>query len=162
MTLQRLYTIGVYGFTADSFVSALRSARVDVLVDVRQRRGVRGSRHSFANAAKLDAMLGDVGIASLQWKDLAPSTELRQLQKSADSAVGTTKSVRAELASEFVDGYRQEVLSSVDPDELLERLDGYERPAFLCVERAAMACHRGLLARFLAEASGLEVVDLEP
>jgi hypothetical protein len=38
----RVETIGVYGFTADSLVEALHDARVGLVVDVHQRRGVRG------------------------------------------------------------------------------------------------------------------------
>jgi hypothetical protein len=42
----RVVTIGVYGFTVDRFLTALREAGVDALLDVRQRRGVRGSELS--------------------------------------------------------------------------------------------------------------------
>jgi hypothetical protein len=36
-------TIGVYGWALDTFLAALRSANVGLVLDVRQRRGVRGS-----------------------------------------------------------------------------------------------------------------------
>ena len=45
-----LKTIGVYGFDRESFLAALADARVDLLLDVRQRRGVRGSEYAWANA----------------------------------------------------------------------------------------------------------------
>jgi hypothetical protein len=35
----RIATIGVYGFDRSSFIRALSQAEIDVLVDVRQRRG---------------------------------------------------------------------------------------------------------------------------
>jgi uncharacterized protein (DUF488 family) len=35
-------TIGVYGFDGESFLRRLRQAEVRLLLDVRQRRGVRG------------------------------------------------------------------------------------------------------------------------
>lgn len=38
-------TIGVYGFDRDSFLAALAATRIDLLLDVRQRRGVRGSEY---------------------------------------------------------------------------------------------------------------------
>jgi hypothetical protein len=38
----RVATIGVYGFDLDGFLDALRRAGVGELIDVRQRRGVRG------------------------------------------------------------------------------------------------------------------------
>lgn len=162
MTIQALYTIGVYGFTPETFLSSIQRAGVDVLVDVRQRRGVRGAKYAFANAKRLDSDMEAAGVSSLQWKDLAPSTELRQLQRATDSATGTTKSERSMLSTSFIEGYRGLVLSSVEPTELLARLYGFVRPAFLCVEQSAAACHRSLLARFIADSAGLEPIDLEP
>ena len=38
----RMATIGVYGFDGESFLQRLREANVRLLLDVRQRRGVRG------------------------------------------------------------------------------------------------------------------------
>lgn len=35
-------TIGVYGFTAEAFLETLTGAGVGLLLDLRQRRGVRG------------------------------------------------------------------------------------------------------------------------
>jgi len=133
MTLQALYTIGVYGFTPETFLSTLQRAGVDVLIDVRQRRGARGAKYAFANASRLDSDMRSAGISSMQWKDLAPSTELLQLQKSADSATNTSKSERSQLSASFIEGYRTSVLGDVDPAGLLARLDGFERPALLCV-----------------------------
>ena len=162
MTLQALYTIGVYGFTPETFLSTLQRAGVDVLIDVRQRRGARGAKYAFANASRLDSDMRSAGISSMQWKDLAPSTELRQLQKSADSATNTSKSERSQLSASVIEGYRTSVLGDVDPAGLLARLDGFERPALLCVERAASACHRSLLAEFIARPAGLRPINLEP
>jgi hypothetical protein len=51
-------TIGVYGFDRNSFLAALRGAEVKLLLDVRQRRGVRGSEYAWANAQRLQAALG--------------------------------------------------------------------------------------------------------
>ena len=44
----RLYTIGVYGFTKQTFHDALDEARIDAVVDIRRRRGVRGREYSFS------------------------------------------------------------------------------------------------------------------
>ena len=41
-------TIGVYGWTVERFIDALHGADVKLIVDVRQRRGVRGSEYSWA------------------------------------------------------------------------------------------------------------------
>jgi hypothetical protein len=46
-------TIGVYGWTLGRFLEALQDADVGLLVDVRQRRGVRGREYAWANARRL-------------------------------------------------------------------------------------------------------------
>ena len=51
--MPRVATIGVYGFDADSFLAALRDAGVTLLLDVRQRRGVRGPQYAWANSKRL-------------------------------------------------------------------------------------------------------------
>jgi hypothetical protein len=38
--VDRLVTVGVYGFTAERFLAALKRADVGLLFDVRQRRGI--------------------------------------------------------------------------------------------------------------------------
>jgi hypothetical protein len=40
--MRRIVTIGVYGFTAGAFLEKLTAAGVGLLLDLRQRRGVRG------------------------------------------------------------------------------------------------------------------------
>jgi hypothetical protein len=45
-------TIGVYGWTLDGFLEALLGADVALVVDVRQRRGVRGREYAWANARR--------------------------------------------------------------------------------------------------------------
>lgn len=48
-------TIGVYGYTPETFFAALQEAGVDLLCDIRQRRGVRGAEYAFANSQRLQA-----------------------------------------------------------------------------------------------------------
>ena len=50
---------GVYGFTRETFLRALRVADVGIVVDVRQRRGVRGAEYAWANSRRLQAALAD-------------------------------------------------------------------------------------------------------
>ena len=57
-----LRTIGVYGFDRESFLAALAAAGVDLLLDVRQRRGVRGSEYAWANAQRLETSLAEAGV----------------------------------------------------------------------------------------------------
>ena len=60
----RLATIGVYEFDGDTFLQRLVQADVRLLLDVRQRRGVRGPEYAWANSLRLQAALADAGIAT--------------------------------------------------------------------------------------------------
>lgn len=55
--MHQLRTIGVYGFDASSFLDSLNKAGVSMLLDVRQRRGVRGTQYAWANSQRLQASL---------------------------------------------------------------------------------------------------------
>jgi uncharacterized protein (DUF488 family) len=155
-------TIGVYGFTAQAFLDALRKADVRLVLDVRQRRGVRGSEYAWANSARLQAALAEAGVGYRHEKELAPTTELRQLQYREDAKQGVGKRSRAELAPEYRDRYVAEILDRVDLGPLVADLPGEGASALLCVERDPEACHRSLVAARLAAEYGLPVVDLRP
>ncbi|WP_199734150.1 hypothetical protein [Micromonospora musae] len=75
-----MVTIGVYGFDGESFPKRLRHADVRLLLDVRQRRGVRGPEYAWANSLRLQAALASARIAYERHPELAQTTELRQLQ----------------------------------------------------------------------------------
>jgi uncharacterized protein (DUF488 family) len=142
----RLATIGVYGFDGASFLRRLHQADVGLLLDVRQRRGVRGPQYAWANARRLQSALADAGIASEHHRELAPTTELRQLQYAEDDRVGVGKRSRRSLAPEYVSRYTAEVLDGVDLTSLVASLTDGSKAALLCVERDAVACHRSLIA----------------
>jgi uncharacterized protein (DUF488 family) len=74
-----MVTIGVYGFTAETFIEKLAGEGVGLVLDLRQRRGVRGPDYSWANSARLQRALAAAGIGYRHVKELAPTTELRQL-----------------------------------------------------------------------------------
>jgi uncharacterized protein (DUF488 family) len=160
--MRRLATIGVYGFDVSSFLAALRGADVGLLLDVRQRRGVRGREYAWANSLRLQAALAGAGIAYEHHRELAPTTELRQLQYRADAREGVGKRSRAKLAEEYRKRYLSEILNRVDLDELVESLPVEKVSALLCVERDPAACHRSLIAQRLAEECGLSVIHLLP
>jgi uncharacterized protein (DUF488 family) len=61
----RVATIGVYSFTGEAFLARLREAGIVMLLDVRQRRGVRGSEYAWANSRRLQAALAEAGIEYL-------------------------------------------------------------------------------------------------
>lgn len=155
-------TIGVYGFDAESFMAALREAGVGLLVDVRQRRGVRGPEYAWANSRRLQAALRDAGIAYAHHRELAPTTELRQLQYREDARLGVGKRSRAELAPEYTRRYLSEILEDVNLEPLLAEMPTDAVTALLCVERDPEACHRSLIAARLEADHGLPVTHLRP
>lgn len=154
-------TIGVYGFDGPSFIAALREAEVGIVLDVRQRRGVRGSEYAWANAKRLQAALEEAGIQYSHLPELAPTTEMRQLQYREDERRGEGKRSRTELAPAYVERYTEEVLNQVDLDPIVNWV-GPNRAALLCVERDPEACHRSLIAAQLEQDLGLEVSHLRP
>ena len=107
--MRRVATIGVYGYSGPVFLDALRGAGVRLLLDVRQRRGVRGREYAWANSRRLQAALGEAGIEYEHWPSLAPTTELRQLQYAEDARQGLGKRSRAELAPSYVERYTREM-----------------------------------------------------
>lgn len=161
-TVRRVTTIGVYGWTLDAWLDALRAADVRLVLDVRQRRGVRGSEYSWANAKRLQAALEAAGIAYEHRQELAPTTELRQLQYAEDDRRGVGKRSREGLASEYVERYTREVLGQVDLGPIADALPADGASALLCVERDPEACHRSLVADRLASELGLPVTHLRP
>ena len=159
---KRVATIGVYGFSGGAFVEALRAADVRLLIDVRQRRGVRGPQYAWANSKRLQAALAEAGVEYEHRPELAPTTELRQLQYAADDAAGVGKRSRERLAPEYVERYTRERLDAGDLEVLAADLPSPGATALLCVERDPEACHRSLIAERLAELPGVSVEHLRP
>lgn len=159
----KILTIGVYGFTEDTFFETLQAARVDVFCDIRWRRGVRGSAYAFANHKRLLSRLEALGISYIHRRDLAPTPEIRQRQKDADKAEKITKRKRSTLSPTFIREYRESVLTNFDPQAFLEDLPEETRVvALFCVEREPAACHRSLVAEELSIKTGVEVEHLQP
>ena len=155
-------TVGVYGFTPEHFLQSLRRAGVRLLIDVRQRRGVRGSEYAWANARRLQEALASAGIAYSHRRELAPTTELRQLQYREDDRRGVGKRSRSELAPEYRERYVKEILDRVDLSRVVEEMPADGVSALFCVERDPEACHRSLIADRLAEQFRLAIVHLRP
>ena len=160
--LGRLVTIGVYGFTAERFLAALEQAKVDVLLDVRQRRGVRGSEYAWANSQRLQQALADCDIGYRHLKEMAPTSEIREKQYAADTSAGEGKRTRTELSDAFKRAYLEQILEPADLNKLLADFDASSTAALLCVERDPRACHRSLLADRLASACKVSVEHLAP
>ncbi len=162
MPVKVLATIGVYCFDAGSFIATLRRAEVTLLVDVRQRRGVRGPRFSWANARRLQALLTEAGIAYSHHRELAPTSELRHLQYREDDRLGVGKRSRERLAPIYAQRYVAEILDPAPLQDLVAEITATSRAALFCVECDAAACHRSLVAERLAGEFSFQVDHLMP
>ncbi|MEV0618266.1 DUF488 domain-containing protein [Nonomuraea sp. NPDC050404] len=158
----KMATIGVYGFDGESFLRRLRQAEVGLLLDVRQRRGVRGPEYAWANSRRLQDALAHAGIAYEHHRALAPTTELRRLQYAEDDRRGVGKRSRRELAAEYARRYTIEILDHADLTPIVSALSNGETAALLCVERDPEACHRSLIAHRLTERHHVTIEHLRP
>ncbi len=158
--MRRVATIGVYGFTLESFLDALRGGDVRTVFDVRQRRGVRGSEYAWANAVRLQAALQGAGIDYRHHKELAPTTELRRILQREDARMGVGQRSRTQLAPEFKARYSREILNRVDLRDVVESMPTRGATALFCVEGDPAACHRSLIAERMASDFGVSVRHL--
>lgn len=162
-SMVRVFTIGVYGTEKEPFFEALRIAQVDMLLDIRRRRAVRGARYAFANARRLTYELQLRGIPYLHLLDLAPDRSLLALQHDADARAKLRKSQRTELDPGYIERYVADILDRFDFASLARRIDGVRAPVLFCIERIPSACHRSLVAPRLAKAlDAADVVHLMP
>ena len=147
--IEAIFTIGGYRHSQESFFEQLRSNEIDVLVDIRQRRGMRGKTYAFLNSKALQEELKHQGISYLHLKELAPTKDVRDEQKIVDNTEGVQKKNRSELSNSFKENYQLKILSRIIPDEIIRLIQPYRRPCFFCVEGLAMACHRSLVSDWL-------------
>jgi uncharacterized protein (DUF488 family) len=96
------FTIGVYNATEQEFFDKLTQKNIDTFCDIRQRRGVRGAKYSFVNSNRLQQKLKDLEIRYEHIHNLAPTPEIRLLQKEADKENKTMKREREELGKVFI------------------------------------------------------------
>lgn len=141
------FTIGVYNSTEIDFFDKLTQNNIDTFCDIRQRRGVRGSQYSFVNSNRLQIRLKELAIKYEHLLALAPTTEIRMLQKEADTKQGELKRDRNKLGSVFTASYNKRVLDQFDFNNFINSLSniGAKRIVLFCVEEKPEACHRSIV-----------------
>ena len=156
------YTIGVYNSTEKDFFDKLTDNNIDTFCDIRQRRGVRGAKYSFVNSNRLQQRLNELEIKYGYIADLAPTSEIRELQKQIDLEKGELKRERQELGRVFVIEYKNRILQNFDFETFLEKLDqvGANKIALFCVEEHPEACHRSIVANKLMNTYKYKVTNL--
>jgi uncharacterized protein (DUF488 family) len=143
----RIYTIGHGNRTLDELVEALRSQRIEQIVDVRSFPGSR--RHPQFGRQQLERSLPEHGIAYTWMKDLGGR------RRSGPDSPHTGWRVDAFRA--YAD-YMETPAFSAALDELV-RL-ARERPAaYMCAERLWWQCHRRLISDALT-VRGMDVVHI--
>lgn len=147
------FTIGVYNSTEKEFFEKLTKNNIDTFCDIRQRRGVRGATYSFVNSNRLQQKLNELEIKYGYIPELAPTSEIRELQKEVDIEKGELKRERHVLGQIFIIEYKNKVLRKFDFNTFFEKLDqvGANRIAFFCVEEFPEACHRSIVVEKINE-----------
>jgi uncharacterized protein (DUF488 family) len=156
------FTIGVYNSTEKEFFQKLTQNNIDTFCDIRQRRGVRGAKYSFVNSNRLQHRLSELEIKYGYIPDLAPTNEIRGLQKEIDLEKGELKRERQELGKVFVIEYKNKILRNFNFERFFENLDhiGASRIALFCVEEHPEACHRSILGDKLMNNFNYKITNL--
>jgi uncharacterized protein (DUF488 family) len=156
------YTVGVYNSTEAEFFDKLARNNIDTFCDIRQRRGVRGTKYAFVNSNRLQQKLNELGIKYGYIPGLAPTTEIRQIQKEIDTEKGERKDERQELGDTFKYEYRSRILNNFDFEGFFENLDriSAKKIVFFCVEEVATACHRSIVANKLETDFKYKIINL--
>jgi len=141
------FTIGVYNSTEQEYFNKLTENNIDTFCDIRQRRGVRGAKYAFVNSNRLQNRLNELDIKYGHVLDLAPTKEIRELQKEADAQRGELKRDRNKLGKIFTIAYKDSILQNFDFDYFIDKLDevGASRVVLFCVEQKPEACHRSIV-----------------
>lgn len=155
------FTIGVYNSTEQEYFQKLIKNGIDTFCDIRQRRGVRGSQYAFVNSNRLQIKLNELNIKYGHILDLAPTLEIRELQKESDAKLGEYKRDRNKLGEVFTVVYKSRILSKFNFDNFIENLEnaGAKRVVLFCVEEKHQACHRSIVSNKL-EQLGYKITHL--
>lgn len=157
----QFYTIGVYNTTEKDFFHKLTANKVDTFLDIRQRRGVRGSQYAFANSNRLQHKLALLKINYQHLLELAPSEKIRHIQEDADAQEHVQRRKREQLNPDFITTYKKNVLDLFDFTRFLNTLQETKakRIVFFCVEELPEACHRSLVTDKLSS-MGYKIIHL--
>lgn len=155
------FTIGVYNSSEQEYFNKLIENNIDTFCDIRQRRGVRGAKYSFVNSNRLQAKLNELDIKYGHIINLAPTSEIRNLQKEADVQIGELKRERNKLGEVFTIAYKDRILGKFDFESFIDKLDevGANKIVLFCVEERPEACHRSIVTEKL-EKIGYKITHL--
>jgi len=140
----KLFTIGYEGATMDEFLSALRAAGVERVIDV---RALPLSRRPGFSKTPLRNALAEVRIEYVHLRALGTPADGR-----AAARAGRHKDLEKIYASQL------ELPEAIVAAEEMKALAAEKPTALLCFERDPETCHRTLLWR--AVVPDAQIVDL--
>ncbi|MDB5678127.1 DUF488 family protein [Sphingomonas bacterium] len=141
-----IFTIGYEATTMDAFLTALKDAGVEQVIDV---RALPLSRRPGFSKNSLAATLKEAGIGYVHLKALGTPKPGRDAAKKGDwRTMEAVYAGQLELPEAQAEAAKMRDLAAEKPS------------ALLCFERDPRHCHRTMLLR--EEGAGAEVVDLIP
>ena len=149
MTVRRIFTIGYEQSRPLSVLSALKKAKVQVLVDT---RAVAASRKPGFSKRALAASLDEFGIAYLHLQKLGTPADGRAAARAG----------RMDALWRIYDKHLTTHDAIEAMDELLAIVTSGKRVCLLCFERDPAHCHRSRIAEIVAERTGASVDNLMP
>ncbi len=143
-----LYTIGYEGVTIETFLSALKQAKIKILFDV---RAVPLSRKPGFSKNKLTAYLAANDIAYIGLRDLGTP------------AAGRAAARKGRI-NEMRTIYSKHLKTQAAQEDIAEAVDiaTKRRACLLYFEHTASECHRALIADEIARKTGQKIVNLNP
>jgi uncharacterized protein (DUF488 family) len=144
----RIWTIGYERVGVPDFVTALKSAKIKTLIDVRE---VANSRRAGFSKKALAASLDAAGIAYIHMKALGTPKAGREAARKGD-----TKTMQRIFEAKMAEPESQ--LALAEAAELAQKA----RACLMCLEHDWRVCHRTIVARHLTEDFGLTPVNLSP
>lgn len=143
---QSISTIGYEGATIGAFVTALRDASIDVLIDVRD---LPLSRKNGFSKNRLAQILGEAGIDYIHLKGLGDPKDGRNAARAGDYRLFRQIFGR-HMKTEFA-------LRDIDTAAALVKA---RRACLMCFECHHEKCHRSIVAERLARMTRLKVTPL--
>jgi uncharacterized protein (DUF488 family) len=143
------FTIGYEHATPAAVLTALKRAKVDILIDV---RAVTSSRRPGFSKRQLAAELDEQGIAYLHLRALGTPKEGRLAARSGH---------RDELFRIY-EGQLKTPEGREDLDNLEQIIRSGQRVCLMCYERDPSLCHRRRIAEVMHKRTGARGEDLIP
>ncbi|WP_367118778.1 DUF488 family protein [Phenylobacterium sp.] len=148
MTRIPLATIGYESAPQAKVIETLKSAGVEVLIDV---RAVAASRRAGFSKGLLSASLQDAGIAYVHLRELGTPKEGRMAARR-----GRTAEMR-----EIYEAHMAEPAARLQLAQAIE-IARDRKAALLCYEADHRGCHRSILVEHMLEAADFAVENLQP